>query len=36
MEADLLKEKTELMIKMREIENSSKQRELTFKEGLEK
>lgn len=36
MEADLLKEKTELMIKMREIENSSKQREQIFKEGLEK
>lgn len=36
MENELLKEKTDLMLKLKEIENSTKQRETILKENIEK
>lgn len=36
MENDLMKEKTELMIKLRELENNNKKKETTFQESLER
>lgn len=36
MENDLMKEKTELMIKLRELENNNKKKESTFQESLER